>query len=306
VNQGHDVTTPEEAVAALSVHPLRNTVVSIVDFDLERLKVLEGVMAASPVAGSSQIRHAVYPETGGVLVYRHSKVTEPATIPQAYIDRAVEPARVVVGAVTGVKWAGPAHPDVVAVTRDWTAKAKTEPKPAEGAPIVTNTLPFTVVRPSAWHNELLQCNACKRLFVHVRGYTVHVCAGPARAPQGAVSRACAAAVAASGVQELHRLAVVAQHEVAAVTKLSPGWARAAPRDVETLDEVAMVLLADLFRAGESSGKTKCSPARAVQILKEARGPGGEVQFDEETLPSEKRAKRLFSSLSQKKRAEARA
>jgi hypothetical protein len=112
VNCGNDVTTPEQLVAALTAKDAANTVVSLVDFDLERLKEMEAAMATCSVKNSSMVRSAVFDDADGIYVTRHSGVTTPALIPQSYIDRTVAalPDRGEDMTITGVAWKGNARP----------------------------------------------------------------------------------------------------------------------------------------------------------------------------------------------------
>jgi hypothetical protein len=112
VDCGNDVTTPEQLVAALTAKAAANTVVNLVNFDLERLKEMEAAMATCSVKNSSMVRSAVFDDTDGILVTRHSGVTTSVIIPQSYIDRtmAALPDRGVDTTITGVVWRGNPRP----------------------------------------------------------------------------------------------------------------------------------------------------------------------------------------------------
>jgi hypothetical protein len=92
----------------------------------------------------------------------------------------------------------------------------------------------------------------------------------------------------------------------APARLERGWARPVARDKEHLDDTAVRLIAQWFEEGQG-GKTKCSAAAALQRLSILRDAEGALVYDDEdALPSEARIKRLFGSLSQKRRAAAHA
>jgi len=158
VNSGHDVTTPEEAYEALVHAPLRNTIVSMVDFDVARLKELEAVLARAPVTGSSFVRHAVY-TADGVLVDRHSGIAQPILIPQKFVNNVLStlPSVTASGTVTGVKWGGQKSPAIVTLSRRW---GKAGDVPVPDAVAEEEFLPCVVVRPEAMDMEFVRCTSC--------------------------------------------------------------------------------------------------------------------------------------------------
>lgn len=86
-----------------------------------------------------------------------------------------------------------------------------------------------------------------------------------------------------------------------VLPLPAGWARHPPRDTEKLDETSTFHLTQWFDDGQTSGKTKCSAARAQGRLLALRGVDGVELYDEESVPSEERIKRFFGTLSQQRK-----
>ena len=64
----------------------------------------------------------------------------------------------------------------------------------------------------------------------------------------------------------------------------------------------MFHLTQWFNEGQTSGKTKCSEARAQGRLLAFRGVDGVELYDEESLPSAERIKRFFGTLSQQQKA----
>ena len=250
----------------------------------------------SPVAGSSQIRHAVYtPE--GVLVYRHAGFTQPLLIPQAYAAKVVGTIDSSAnGTLSGVMWEG-ANVLLPRLSRHWKADKK---EAANAATTLPEYLPFVVIKPEALDVEFLRCTCCDRLFVSVHDYAAHNCPSP-RCPRSVLPSARALAFAASPHQSSAApRALLAP--AAGVLPLPAGWARHPPRDTEKLDETSLFHLTQWFEEGQASGKTKCSAARAVGRLLALRGVDGAELYDEESVPSEERIKRFFGSLSQQQKA----
>lgn len=321
MSRGHDVTTPEQLVAALLDKPLCNTAVSLVHFDMPRLAQMEVMMAASAVGGSASIRHALFQRDGGLMVQQHADVSPQLHIPAAYIQRvqATLAARSEdAPTLTGVSWQGSGAPVSVATSRNWASTSRTTSTASASAglgqlPVVddVDTLPFSVMYAASLDVELLRCNLCDRLFRHVGHYTAHKCAMPVSSPR-MFERGCAAAYARSGGEHVGRSraaeagvdASAGVAHPAPAMKLQYGWARPPPRDVEHVDEQTTALITAWFNEGQASGKTKCSAAMAVQRLRQLRDPetGQLVYEDEDALPTEKRIKRLFSTLAQQERA----
>jgi len=301
VDCGHDVTTVEQAYEALTSKPLANTVVSLVDFDLPRLKQLEGVFARCPVNGSSQIRHAVFTEDG-VLVRRHAGVSEPVLIPQAYITRATVglETRTPTGTLTGASCVGQLKPEAVALSRAW----KTDPTLHEKAPAPAAAAPLAIVSLRSLGHELYKCTACDKVACSMETFQRHACAVAARTDQTVLGRACAMAFQqAAHVAPPAFVVMTPAVDQEAVPQFQPGWARPVARDHEVLDERTTLQLRQWFAAGEASAKTKCSAPTAIQRLKNLTDIDGSPLYDEEELPSESRVRRFFGSLtSQRKKA----
>lgn len=76
------------------------------------------------------------------------------------------------------------------------------------------------------------------------------------------------------------------------------------RQNEKLDADVAALLTEWFDDGETSHKTKCSAAAAVARLRALSANGENVHVNEDTVPSETRVKRFFSSLAQKRHVQA--
>ena len=307
VDAGRDVTTPAQAVAALRSNPLRNTVVSLVEFDLSRLTELEQVLAVSPVSGSKQIRHAIFDAEGGIRVFQVSGVTPPATIPAAYVAKVLAAlptaGRAGTAFVTGVSWAGDEHPPVSSRSRVWGAREEGD---AAAAPaLVPPELPFSLLRSGCGSVEVLRCNSCERLFVHVHGYAAHVCRPSVS--NTVLERGSALALRLAPYRAPAPVARVPEVDAPAdaLTKFAAGWALYAPPEVEKLDETTTLHLTRWFDEGQRSGKTKCSAAQAVMRLSELADAAGQRLYTADELPSEKRVKRFFSALAQKARAQAR-
>jgi hypothetical protein len=243
VNTGKDVTTPEQAFAALTSNSLSNTIVSLVDFDTARLKELGAVFGRSPVAGSSQIRHAVYtPE--GVLVYRHAGFTQSLLIPQAYAAKVVGIMNASAnGTLSGVKWDGQ-DALLPRLSRHWKADKK---EAANAATTLPEYLPFVLIRPEALEVEFLRCICCDRLFVSVRDYALHSCPAQ-RAPQSVLPSARALAFAASSHQSSAAPRALLAPAAGALP-LPAGWARHPPRDTEKLDDTSVFHLTQWFDEG---------------------------------------------------------
>ncbi len=298
VDSGHDVTTPEQAVAALTFSPLRNTMVSLLELDLARLKQLQSVMALSSVIGSSNIRHAVF-KASGIRVYRHSGVSQSALIPAAHVARVVSslpPSNS--PTVTGVAWTGQSVPAVISLSRRWKARQDVvQDEAAKGEP----SLPMEVVRAASDVTEYLRCTECDRLFVHVHQYTSHKCARPVvlqtvleRGKRIAVGRAAYVAPASVATQ-------AAALNAALVTRFESGWARPGGRYSLKLSDHLVEVLTGWFNDGEESVKTKVTAAVAVQRLRKMTDPLTGVLYDEDDLPDAGRVNSFFSSLTGKKR-----
>ncbi len=297
VDGGHDVTTPEQAVAALTSSPLRNTMVSLLELDLPRLKLLQSVMALSSVVGSSNIRHAVF-KTSGIRVYRHSGVSQSALIPAAHVARAVSSLPPSDSpTVTGVAWTGQSAPAVISLSRRWKAIRDVVDDAAEGEP----SLPMEIVRAVGDVAEYLRCTECGRLFIHVHHYVSHKCVSPCvsqtvleRGKRVAVARAAYVAPASVAAQAV-------APNAALVTRFEIGWARPGGRYSVKLSDHLVEVLTGWFNDGEESVKTKVTAAVAVQRLHKMIDPLTGVLYDEDDLPDAGRVNSFFSSLTGRKR-----
>jgi hypothetical protein len=122
VNEGHDITMPKQAALALRHKPVRNTLVTLIDFDVARLAGLSVAMSASSVTGSAQIRHCRFAQDGSLHLSRYAGVGTATVVPAVYVHRVVgtlQPARHANGTVTGVSWEGDVAPAVVARSKNW-------------------------------------------------------------------------------------------------------------------------------------------------------------------------------------------
>ena len=305
VARGNDITTPEQVLAALIANPLRNTIVSLIDFDIQRLAELNKVMVACAVAGSASIRFA-QPCADGLLVGRHSIVGGTGLIGQAFIDRALSRLSdnsATSDTLTGVSWSGQAAPASVTLSRVWKPK-RTGVDTVDGDEPAgdVDSLPFSVVSSPMTDVEFLRCHGCERLFVHIHHYAAHTCTPP-REAQTLMARTCAAAVDRSlYTAPLPVVALPYAANAHTVRRLGPGWAKCLPRNVEKLDDAVVQLLTRWFNDGEASGKTKCSAPAAVRQLLEHRTVDGLPLFDDEDdVPTEARIKRFFSKLARDKK-----
>jgi hypothetical protein len=305
VDEGHDITTPEQAAAALRHKPIRNTLVSLVEYDEERLRQLGVTMGASSVFGSAQIRHCTFAPDGSLHLSRQVGIGVPSVIPVEYVRRVVatlQPERHANGTVTGVSWDGDAAPAYITRSVLWKPQKRNQADEPEHAGASVQ-LPFTVVTSKDGSSQFLECDVCARLFLHVAHYSQHTCkAPPLSRTVKATGQRLAVARGAIHAREPGALLLVTRPLVGQ-PRFLPGWARPGPREASTIGDRVAHLLTQWFDEGETSRKTKCSAARALERLRTIVAADDDGDLQEDDLPDETHIKRFFSSLAAKRRKE---
>jgi hypothetical protein len=177
--------TPEQAAAALHHKPVRNTLVSLIAYNMnqERLKQLSAAMGASSVSGSVQIRHCTFGDDGSLRLSRQAGIGQSSglsVLPAEYVRRVVQtlqPPQHANGTVTGVAWEGDDTLAHVARPVLWKPQSSLKGESAQGNQDVaaSTQLLFRVVFPANGASEFLECNACKCLFLHVSHYSHRAC-----------------------------------------------------------------------------------------------------------------------------------